>query len=162
MNVNYNKQELRALKDTFFKAKALFETIRDIAEDIQKNILAEHPFFEEEEKTAMFETKGRGSRDTRILKPFDSYLMSDSDFDKYLDLCYAEYKKAGIDDKRGREYCPEAESRDLYKEAEKLLVEFAIEIIPDKMSEEKQTLKEAVKMIKYRDEVLNLILSLEC
>jgi hypothetical protein len=149
MKVNYNKQMLRELKETYFSSKALYLCIKDTADEIQHRILAENPFYDEEEKT-------------RISRPFNAYLMSDSDFDKYLDLCYAEYKKAGIDDKRGREYCPEAESRDLYKEAEKLLVEFAIEIIPDKMSEEKQTLKEAVKMIKYRDKVLNLILSLEC
>ena len=161
MKVSYNKQELKKLKETYFTARALFETIRDMAEEIQKNILAEHPFFEEAEKTAMFESKGRGNTDTRILKPFDSYLMSEADFNKYLDLCYAEYRKAGIDDKRGREYLPEAESRDLYKQSEKLLVEYGIDIIPDEMSE-KATLRNAVKSTKYRDRVLELVLSLEC
>ena len=161
MKVNYNKQELKALKEAYFTARALFETIRDAAEEIQKNILAEHPFFEGAEKTAIFESKGRGKADTRILRPFDSYLMSETDFNKYLDLCYAEYKKAGIDDKRGREYLPEAESRELYKEAEKCLVEYGIDIIPDEMTE-KETLRNAVKITKYRNRVLELVLYLEC
>ena len=161
MTVNYNKQELKTLKEAYFTARALFETIRDTAEEIQKNILAEHPFYEEPEKSAVFEAKGRGNKDTRILKPFDSFLMSEADFNKYLDLCYEEYKRAGIDDKRGREYIPEAESRELYKEAEKLLVEYGIDIIPDGMTE-KETLREAIKMTKYRDKVLELVLSLEC
>ena len=161
MKVNYNKQELKALKETYFTARALFETIRDTAEEIQKNILAAHPFYEEPEKSAVFESKGRGNKDTRILKPFDSYLMSEADFNKYLDLCYAEYKKAGIADKRGKEYIPEAESRDLYKEAEKLLVKYGIDIIPGEMTE-KETLRNAVKMTKYRDRVLELVLALEC
>lgn len=161
MNVNYNKKELKVLKETYFAAKALFETIRDMAEEIQKNILAEHPFYEEPEKAAVFEEKGRGNKETRILKPFDSYLMSEADFNTYLDLCYEEYKKAGIGDKRGREYLPEAESRETYKLSEKLLVEFGIDIIPDGMAE-KETLKNAVKMTKYRDKVLSLVLKLEC
>lgn len=161
MKVNYNKQELKALKETYFTARALFETIRDTAEEIQKNILARHPFFEEAEKSAVFESKGRGNKDTRILKPFDSYLMSEADFNKYLDLCYAEYEKSGIADKRGREYLPEAESRELYKMSEKLLVEYGIDIIPDEMAE-KETLKNAIKITKYRDKVLELVLSLEC
>ena len=117
MKVKYNKQELKTLKETYFTARALFETIRDTTEEIQKKILAEHPFFEEKEKSAMFEVKGRGNKDTRILKPFDSYLMSETDFNKYLDLCYTEYKRAGIDDKRGREYLPEAEEHIILHQA---------------------------------------------
>ena len=158
MITSYNKQELKVLKEVYFTAKALFETIRDTAEEIQKNILVEHPFFEEAEKTAMFESKGRGNRDTRILKPFDSYLMSEADFNKYLDLCYAEYQKAGIDDKRGREYLPEAESRELYKESERLLVEYGIDIIPDGMAE-KEALRTGIKITKYRNRVLELVLN---
>jgi hypothetical protein len=88
-------------------------------------------------------------------------LMSETDFNEYLDLCYAEYKRAGIDDKRGREYIPEAESRELYKQTEKLLVEYGIDIIPDEMTE-KETLRNAVKITKYRDRVLELVLALEC
>lgn len=160
--MTFNKTELKALKDTYFVAKALYESVRDTAEEIQKNILKKYPFYEDAEKLNILNESRRMKEKTRILKPFDSYLMSDADFDKYLDLCYEEYKKAGIDDKRGREWVPEAESRELYIEATKMLVEFGLSIIPDRFATEKETLKEAVKNIKYRDKVLDLVLRLEC
>lgn len=45
-------------------------------------------------------------------------------------------------------------------EAEKQLVQYAIDIIPDEFGE-KETLRKAVQMIKYRDKVLDLVLRLE-
>lgn len=36
MKVNYNKQELKALKEAYFTAKALFETIQSEAERKQR------------------------------------------------------------------------------------------------------------------------------
>ena len=85
--------------------------------------------------------------------------MNEADFQKYIDLCYDQYKVYGIDDPRGREYCPDAESRELYKEAEKQLVDYAIEILPAEM---RGDIKKAVTIIKYRDQVLDTILRLEC
>lgn len=160
--MTFNKTELKALKDTYFVAKALYESVRDTAEEIQKNILKKYPFYEDAEKLNILNESRRMKEKTRILKPFDSYLMSDADFDTYLNLCYDEYKRAGIDDKRGRGWVPEAESRELYIEATKMLVEFGLSIIPDKLTKEKETLKEAVKNIKYRDKILDLVLRLEC
>lgn len=155
----YDKAELKALKETYFTAKALYETVRETAEEIKKEILITCPFYAEREKLKVLER--RGYCEQRILKPFDSYLMSDDDFNKFLDLCYAEYCKAGINDERGREYCPEAKSNDLYREAEKMLVEFAIDIIPDELQTVKEKLKQAVKNVKWRDKVLELVLRLE-
>ena len=45
-------------------------------------------------------------------------------------------------------------------EAEKQLVEYGIDIIHDEFGE-KETLRKAVQMIKYRDKVLDLVLRLE-
>ena len=45
-------------------------------------------------------------------------------------------------------------------EAEKQLIEYGIDIIPDEFGE-KETLRKAVQMIKYRDKVLDLVLRLE-
>lgn len=160
-NLNYNKAELKALKNNFFMAKALFETIKEDAENIQTAILANNEFYESEEITKMMKIRGGDRKRKRILKPFDSYMMEDKDFQKYLDLCYEEYKKTGIDDKRGREYCPEAEAHDLFWEAEKQLVEYAINIIPIEMKERDQ-LREAVRIVKHKEKVLDLILMLEC
>lgn len=87
--------------------------------------------------------------------------MNDDDFRIFLDLCYEEYKKAGIEDKRGKEYCPEAEAHDLYWDAEKQLVLYGIELIPNGMKE-KEILREAIKSVKYKEKILNLVLRLEC
>lgn len=155
----YDKAELKALKETYFMTRALYETVRETAKKIQKEILITYPFYAEREKLKVLER--RGYCEQRILNPFDSDLMSECDFNKFLDLCYAEYCKVGINDERGKEYCPEAKSNDLYREAEKMLVEFAIDIMPDELQTEKEKLKQAVKNVKWRDKVLELALSLE-
>ena len=159
--LNYNKAELKKLKSNYFMAKALYETIKEQAEEIQKNILAVNEFYATDDMMERTIARGRTEADRRILKPFATFKMSDNDFQKFLDLCYEEYKKAGIEDKRGKEYCPEAEVHDLYWEAEKQLVLYAIDIIPDGMKE-KEKLREAIKNIKYKEKVLDLILKLEC
>lgn len=79
---------------------------------------------------------------------------------RFIDLCYPEYVKAGIADSRGKDYIPEANAKDLMYEAEKQLIEYGIDIIPDEFGE-KETLRKAVQMIKYRDKVLDLVLRLE-
>lgn len=154
ITLTYDKEQLQKMKQTYFETKALYETIKDAAEEIQKKILTNNKFYAEKELL-------RGEKGGRILRPFDTYLMNGADFEKYLDLCYAEYQDAEIADKRGKDYIPEAEAQNLYWEAEKQLVLYAIDIIPDGM-EEKTTLREAVKNIKYKEKVLDLILKLEC
>lgn len=162
MQLNYDKKLLAQLKNNFFMAKALYECIKNEAEEIQRKVLAENEFYESEELAEMMETRGGSGTPRRIFKPSETYLMDlEPDFQRYMDLTYAEYVKAGIDDPRGREYIPEAESKDLYYEAIKQLVDYGVDIIPDGMGE-KETLRKAVQMIKYRDKVLDLVLRLEC
>lgn len=159
--LNYNKAELKTLKNIYFISKAFYETIKEQAEEIQKNILAANEFYATDDMMEITIARGGTEADRRILKPFATFKMSDNDFQKFLDLCYEEYKKAGIEDKRGKEYCPEAEAKDIYWEAEKQLVLYAIDIIPDGIKE-KETLREAIKNINYKEKVLDLILRLEC
>ena len=80
---------------------------------------------------------------------------------KYLDLAYSEYVKSGIADPRWKDYIPEAEEKALYHEAEQQLIDYAIEIIPDFLNE-KETLKKYSQVTKYREQILNIILMLEC
>lgn len=155
MKLNYNKNTLAELKQNYFATKALYEIIDEKAKRIQEGILLSHSFYADKESGEV----------KRILRPFDTYLMSETDFDLYLVLVYAEYQKAGIADKRGKDYMAGCCERDLYNEAEKRLINYAIEIIPEsnaKGKEYKNTLREAEKNIKYKDKVLDLILSLEC
>lgn len=159
--IQYDKAFLGKLKSNYFNAKALYETIRENAEEIQRKILAENEFYETEDVSEMMKKRGGNGKPERILDPDLTYMMDlDNELPRFIDLCYPEYVKAGIADPRGKEYIPEANAKDLMYEAEKQLVEYAIDIIPDEFGE-KETLRKAVQMIKYRDKVLDLVLRLE-
>lgn len=159
--INYDRKFLAKLKSNYINAKALYETIKQQSEDIQTKVLQENEFYESEERSERMKQRGGNGNRERIVRPFDTFLMEEVDFQKYLDLIYAEYLRAGIADKRGRDYVPEAESSDLYREATKQLVEYGIDIIPDDFGE-KETLRKAVRNIKWRGKVLDLVLKLEC
>lgn len=157
--IQYDKILLGKLKSNYFNAKALYETIKANSEEIQRKILAENEFYETEDVARI---KRNGSdKPKRILDPDLTYMMDlDNELPRFIDLCYPEYVKAGIADSRGKDYIPEANAKDLLHEAEKQLVEYGIDIIPDEFGE-KETLRKAVQMIKYRDKVLDLVLRLE-
>ena len=160
LQLNYDKATLGKMKSNYFNAKALYEYIKEQAEDIQRKVLAENPFYIADDMLELRERRGYDG-DKRIYEPNETYLMSEDDFQKYLDLIYPEYVKAGIADKRGRDYIPEAEAKDLMWETEKQLVEYGIDIIPDEYAEQKATLRKAVRNIKYKDKVLDFVLMLE-
>lgn len=159
--IQYDKEFLGKLKSNYFNAKALYETIKANAEEIQRKVLAENEFYETEDIAEKMQKRGGDGKPKRILDPDLTYLMDlEKELPRFIDLCYPEYVKAGIADSRGKDYIPEANARDLMYEAEKQLVEYGIDIIPDEFGE-KETLRKAVQMIKYRDKVLDLVLRLE-
>lgn len=160
LQINYDKKFLAKLKSNYFNAKVLYECVKEQSEEIQRKVLAERPFYMTDDMFDMRENRGyKGDR--RIYDPNDTYLMDlDNDFPKFLDLVYPEYVKVGIADKRGKNYIPEANAKDLMYEAEKQLVEYGIDIIPDEFGE-KETLRKAVRNIKWKDKVLDLVLRLE-
>lgn len=157
--LKYDKKFLARLKNNYFMARAMYETVKEMAEEIEKNILATHEFYESEEWTERMTRRGGNGVRKRILEPFDSYLMNEADYQEYLDLCYEQYKVYGIDDPRGREWCPDAQSRALYKETERELIDYAISILPKEMTSD---LKQAARIVKYREQMLDIILKLEC
>ena len=158
--IQYDKEFLGKLKSNYFNAKALYETVKENAEEIQRKVLAENEFYEKDIAEKM-QKRGGDGKPKRILDPNLTYMMDlEKELPRFIDLCYPEYVKAGIADPRGKEYIPEAEEKELFYEAEKQLVEYGIDIIPDEF-EEKETLRKAVQMIKYRDKVLDLVLRLE-
>ena len=159
--IKYDKKFLGKLKSNYINAKALYECIKEQAEEIQRKVLAENEFYETENIAKMKEKRGGTGKPERILDPDLTYMMDlDTELPKFIDLCYPEYVRAGIADKRGKNFIPEAESKGLYYEAEKQLVEYAIDIIPDEFGE-KKTLKNAVQMLKWKNKVLDLVLGLE-
>lgn len=159
--IQYDKELLGKLKSNYFNAKALYETIKENAEEIQRKILAENEFYEAEDVAERMEKRGGSGIPERILDPDLTYMMDlDRELPRFIDLCYPKYVKAGIADPRGKNYIPEAYARDLMYATEKQLVEYGIDIIPDEFGE-KETLREAVRNIKWKDKVLDLVLRLE-
>lgn len=159
--IQYDKAFLSKLKSNYFNAKALYETIKANSEEIQRKVLAENEFYETEDVTGIMKKRGGDGKPKRILDPDLTYMMDlDKELPRFIDLCYPEYVNAGIADKRGKDYIPEAEAKDLMWEAEKQLVEYGIDIIPDEFGE-KETLRKAVRNIKWKDKVLDLVLRLE-
>ena len=158
--IEYDKALLGKLKSNYFNAKAFYETVKENAEEIERKILAENEFYETEEVAEMMKKRGGDGKQKRIIEPSMTYMMDlDNELPRFIDLCYPEYVKAGIADPRGKEYCPDAQSKELYHEATKQLVEYGIDIMPD--IPEKDTLRKAIQNIKWRDKVLDLVLNLE-
>lgn len=60
MNLNYDKELLAKLKKNYFVAKALYETVKENAEEIQRKILAENEFYETEEISKIMIKRGGG------------------------------------------------------------------------------------------------------
>lgn len=159
--INYDRKFLAKLKSNYFNAKALYETVKENAEEIERKILAENEFYETDDVAKMMEKRGGDGKPKRILEPSMTYMMDlDNELPRFIDLCYPEYVKAGIADPRGKGYCPGAQARELLLEATKQLVDYGIDIIPEGFGE-KETLRNAVRNIKWRDKVLDLVLKLE-
>lgn len=158
MTYDYDKKLLKKLKDNYFTARALYETIKELAEEIDAKVLAENEFYETEESAIIMGHE----KPERILISDHTYMMDlKKELPRYLDLVYPEYVKAGIADPRGRDYIPYAEEKDLYFKAKRQLVEYAIEIIPDTYPE-KSVLKKWSLNLKYEEKILDIILKLEC
>lgn len=79
-------------QQNYMKAKALYETVKEIEAECKTKVLQEHKFYVEEQEDR-YNRLDHG----RILKPNSDFLMSESDFDSYCKLCFDEYKKAGLD-----------------------------------------------------------------
>ena len=153
-SVKSHSAEIRTTREAYLTAKAVEEAIKEISEDIQRKILAENVY------TVSLEFQNRRGIMKRVTEPKHTYLMDDEIFlNDFLEKCYAEYQKVGIADSRGKDYMPEAIVRDARLDAEKTLIELAIDILPD--IPEKETLRNATTHWKYREQILDLILRLD-
>ena len=148
--MNIDRDLLRTLKNNYYMAKALYETTKELSHEIQQKVLEENAFYDATDESGV---------PKRIYDPDRSWLMDqDVDFLRYLDLCYERYLEAGIADERGRDYLPEAESKDLYNQAETVLLHYALDIIPH---EQGTVLLKVITVTKYREIMLDYILRLE-
>ena len=99
--INYDRKFLTKLKSNYSNAKALYETVKENAEEIERKILAENEFYETEDVAEKIEERGGDGKPKRILEPSMTYMMDlDNELPRFIDLCYPEYVKAGIADPR--------------------------------------------------------------
>lgn len=157
-NITAKSAEIYAAREAYFIAKALEDTIKAQSEEIQRKILSDGDYLVCDELWNL--ENHRGLTERKITEPRNTYLMDEDIFiNDFLEKCYAEYLKAGIADSRGKEYIPEADAHDARREAERILLQLALDILPD--IPEKNALRQATKHWKYRAEMLDLILKLD-
>ena len=155
----FNMDVLKNHAVTYFMAKAHWETVKETAAELEKEVLAEHEFYEDPKLMSEW---GFDSVN-RILDPKHSYVMDKESAQKYDALCYEKYLEAGIADKRGVGYCPDNEARDMFYEAEKALIDYAIETMPDEVNGvalNKDEFRKGMRSVKFKKQFLDIVLGL--
>ena len=103
-----NDKDCIEVVSALFQAIAYCETVRSVIEPKQKEVLAKHQF-----KVAEKFAKYKGS-DMVILDHKHVYMLSDEDFQTYLDEMDAFHKEQGFS-KPSRDYCPLLIAEDLVR-----------------------------------------------
>lgn len=155
----FNIDVLKNHAVAYFMAKAYWETVKETAAELEKEVLAKHEFYEDEKLAREFGF----DRVHRILDPRDSYMMDKESAQKYYALCYEKYLEAGIADKRGVGYCPDNEARDMFYAAEKALIDYAIDTIPENACGvilSKEEFRKGMRSVKFKERFLDIILRL--
>ena len=65
--IQYDKVLLGKMKSNYFNAKALYETIKANAEEIQRKVLTENEFYETEDVAEKMKNRGGDGKPKRIL-----------------------------------------------------------------------------------------------
>lgn len=108
------KEGLNTVQMNYAKALAYYEKMKDLDFEIKNKVLKDNDFFEE-------------GTTRRIIEPKRDYLMSDKDFENYLDLCYNEQRKKGLNFKRDEVITELA--RELLVDAEEALLDWGESIV---------------------------------
>lgn len=144
----YDKYKLALLKGNYIKTKAAYERIKNQVESIGQHILEEHLMYSVDEP------------EQRITRAFDTYMLNESDFTAYLVMLYTEEQKAGIAHPNGMGYCADGPAKQAYIDAEKALIQYGLDIIPEHMADTKETLQERIFKPEVRQGALDLIMKL--
>ena len=152
--------ELQAACIEYLAAKTIEETVIDKAKEIQRQVLTEHEYYVSEAKAAEINEAAREDIQEieRITDEFDTYLMSAEDAQDYYNRCYECYVQAGIADKRGAQYIPEAVPKENRFAAEKKVLDIMEKITADYI--DPQDFKFAKCNIKYKEQLLKIAVDL--
>lgn len=156
----YDRKMLKQLKENYLTALAMEQTIKEQEEETKNAILAENAFF----VAAKWKERDRitGGK-KRITNADEDFLMTEKEFARYINLCFEVNKQKGIaDDEHGAGYIWSADATELRAAAEKMLLEFALSIMPAALAEQRETLHRNLWKMTIRAGVLDGILRLEC
>ena len=152
--MNYDKKYLAQLKETYFTAKALKETIIEQVNNIKNLVLSVNAYYAKNKRL----TRRSLANNEQITSYKHDYMMSEKDFSDYLSECYKEYQKQNIAHPQGKEYCPDYPYTELRQQAETTLIDYGLKILP---IEQQEILKYSARHITHRQKILDLILCLE-
>ena len=163
-SVRNNATELKEACELYLIAKAIEDDIKARARAIETKVLSENVYLDDMEKINRLNAAaehGGSSRcltQTRITRPFDTYKMTDTDFQDYLEKCYNLYLIDGIAHPKGKGYIPEAPAEETRREAENYLLDVFEKITPDSICHEEY---EQMRIHwKYREQLIELALNI--
>ena len=156
----YDRKMLKQLKENYLAALALEQTIKEQEEETKNTILAENTFF----VAAKWKERDRITGGKKRIENADQdFLMTEKEFTRYINLCYEVNKQKGIaSTEYGAERVPSADATELRVIAEKMILDFALSIMPEALAEQRETLRRNLWKMTIRDGVLDGILRLEC
>lgn len=134
------KKEIKKYQNLYYKAKAEYETIRDINKENELKVLKENVFTDED--------------GNRVLE-YD-YMIVEDQYNSYLELLYIENTKAGLQ-LESKQIVPDYQAKRNLWDIEDKLFQLQLETLPNGL---KADIEKAQKHHKYRDQALDLILKL--
>lgn len=147
VNCETNAQQLNKLFKTFDLAKLGYEMEKAHINDLYNEVLKEHTFYASKDCERLGKKAGE-----RIEDEQDAFLMSKSDFEKFLALTTPKLAEAGITDSKGYYI---TNWLTIKVEAKKELVDFIIDnIVPKELREQ---FEGARRNVVYQDKLLDII-----
>lgn len=163
-SVKKNATQIMEACKLYLLAKAIEDDVKARARAIETKVLSENVYLDDMEKINRLNTaaeQGGSSRrltQQRITRPFDTYKMSDTDFQDYMEKCYQLYLKDGIAHPKGKGYIPEAPAEETRRQAEDYLLDVFRKITPDILSDKE--FEEMRHHWKYREKLIELALDM--
>ena len=142
--VKARRNEVKELQTMYLILKAANETIEDQFKESAEAVLAVNEFYAEKEKTGNWGKRCGGTFDGRVRTDVETFMLSDLDFDKYLQLLAAECHKRGLTDAEGKYVEEILNTKVKLKKLKNTIAKFAVELLPEDLAEEKEILLGAV------------------
>lgn len=161
-NVAMYAPEILNACNNYMICKAHEKAVTEIAREIETQVLDDNVYMTSEtyikrvNEAAEKSGVSRRAEHGRITKPFDTYKMTDSDFNDYLDKCYEKYLEAGIAHPKGRGYVPEAPAKEARFKAENALLDAYEKVVNGVIAHDEY--EEMKRHWKYRDKLIELAL----